>query len=366
MIQLKSSLLLSVLVLLVLALSSASAQSTSSVEDGMSEAEWDRDDPPVPDSAVPSCGPVEQSDVLIIGCGLAGLFAAARLKHEGVSVSIVEAESFCGGRLKSQEVTFGTDDPATAESYTFEAAANFMYGRKRGSSFRENPISKLFTGYGLETFDYATRGVQSGWVSINIAAYACWWLMLLLLLIFSPAFYYFCLITIPLKQTVYKSDGTTYPSAQVATEEREFYKRYMGCLTPSTQAWAAEYFRGLPTATADVRAVDLLKQCRRPGSWEANSDLKETISHFYVEQENGVQLDELGRGSFGENSFFDFSAIEFFQIDADGSKALITWSTSKSRMRWRFKVFGTVLAKTSRQWRLVATGLVRKSIAPNM
>ena len=97
----------------------------------------------------------------------------------------------------------------------------------------------------------------------------------------------------------------------------------MGCLTTSTQAWAAEYFRGLPTARADVRAVELLRQCRRPGSWEGNTDLKESISHFYVEQENGVPLEELGRGSFGENSFFDFNAIEFFQIDADGSKALI-------------------------------------------
>jgi hypothetical protein len=105
-------------------------------------------------------------------------------------------------------------------------------------------------------------------------------------------------------------------------EEREFYKRFKGCLDPSTQSWAAEYFRGLP-ATPDVRAVDLLKQCRRPGTWEANTDLKETISHFYVEQENGVQLEDLGRGSFGEDSFNDFSAIQFFQIDSDGSSMLI-------------------------------------------
>jgi hypothetical protein len=51
--------------------------------------------------------------------------------------------------------------------------------------------------------------------------------------------------------------------------------------------------------------------------------LKETISHFYVEQENGVQLEDLGRGSFGEDSFNDFSAIQFFQIDSDGSSMLI-------------------------------------------
>jgi hypothetical protein len=169
MIQVKSSLLLAVLVLLVLALSAASAQSTINVEDVMNEAEWDLDDPPAPNSANPSCGPVERSDVLIIGCGLAGLFAAARLKHEGVSVSIVEAEAFCGGRLKSQDFTFGTDDPPTVGTYRFEAAANFMYGRKKGTSFRENPISRLFTGYGLDTFDYATRGVQSGWVSTYMA-----------------------------------------------------------------------------------------------------------------------------------------------------------------------------------------------------
>jgi FAD binding domain len=157
------------LLLLLLIVSSAIAQQSAptSSEDVMFEEEWNREEDGE-DSATSNnvCGPVQRADVLVIGCGLAGLFAAARLKREGVSVIMVEADEKCGGRLRSQLVSFGgTDSPATAATYTFEAAANFMIGRKRGNNFRENPTSRLFTGYGLETFDYATRGNPPGWVS---------------------------------------------------------------------------------------------------------------------------------------------------------------------------------------------------------
>jgi Flavin containing amine oxidoreductase len=51
--------------------------------------------------------------------------------------------------------------------------------------------------------------------------------------------------------------------------------------------------------------------------------LKETISHFNVEQEQGRQLNEMSRGTFGDESATDFNNINFFQIDADGSSSLI-------------------------------------------
>jgi NAD(P)-binding Rossmann-like domain len=155
------------LLLLLLIVSSAIAQQSAptSSEDVMFEEEWNREEDGEDSATSNACGPVQRADVLVVGCGLAGLFAAARLKREGVSVMMVEADEKCGGRLRSQSVSFGTDSPTTAAMYTFEAAANFMIGRKRGNNFRENPTSRLFTGYGLETFDYATRGNPPGWVS---------------------------------------------------------------------------------------------------------------------------------------------------------------------------------------------------------
>jgi hypothetical protein len=125
------------------------------------------------------------------------------------------------------------------------------------------------------------------------------------------------------KKTVYNTDGTVIKSATVATEERAFYRRFVGCVDTSAQAWSAEYFRGQSSSTPDVRATDLLQQCNRPNGWLPNTPLKETISHFYVEQEHGRQLNQLGRGSFGDDSGADFNNIEFFQIDADGSSSLI-------------------------------------------
>lgn len=43
-------------------------------------------------------------DVIILGCGLAGLGAAHKLMHNGLKVCILEAQGKAGGRVKTIEI----------------------------------------------------------------------------------------------------------------------------------------------------------------------------------------------------------------------------------------------------------------------
>lgn len=98
----------------------------------------------------------------------------------------------------------------------------------------------------------------------------------------------------------------------------------------SSEQWFREWRKSLRDddveITPDRNAVDILENCRyfgRDRSWTDSTNLREAIAHLYFEQENGKQLEEISRGSFGEDSTFDFDNRTFFQNDDRGSSWLI-------------------------------------------
>jgi monoamine oxidase len=49
------------------------------------------------------------SDVIIVGAGAAGIYAATHLKKAGLRSIILEAQDVAGGRLRSQEIAHNTN-----------------------------------------------------------------------------------------------------------------------------------------------------------------------------------------------------------------------------------------------------------------
>lgn len=109
---------------------------------------------------------VERTDVVVVGCGLAGLFATAHLQRERIDVVLLEADpEVCGGRLRSRTLGGGIRD-GDGNKINVEEAANFMYGTKfqGDAKFRENPTHRLFEGYGLDFIFYSfTDLVSARW-----------------------------------------------------------------------------------------------------------------------------------------------------------------------------------------------------------
>lgn len=123
-------------------------------ENSMSDAEWDADDISYPNDGVPLCSSgVERTGAVVVGCGLAGLFAAAHLQREGVPTVLLEADPVqCGGRLRSRQLRF---DAFPGFEISVEEAANFMYGtQKQGTLDSQNPTHRLFAGYDLQYYEY--------------------------------------------------------------------------------------------------------------------------------------------------------------------------------------------------------------------
>ncbi|EJT96963.1 amine oxidase [Dacryopinax primogenitus] len=99
-------------------------------------------------SSIPQLPQTENTTVLILGGGLAGLSAAHALATEYniTDYLIVEAQRFLGGRLHS--VPFGLDQ-ATGKPYLVEAGANWVHGVENPSTGLVNPIWTLVRQLGL-------------------------------------------------------------------------------------------------------------------------------------------------------------------------------------------------------------------------
>ena len=90
----------------------------------------------------PTTTPTNRFDVVVIGAGLAGLYAARKLKRAGVSVAVLEARSRVGGRVHSERVN---------DHLTIDLGAQFI-----GDSQRR--LSALVDEIGLTRVSPYTRG----------------------------------------------------------------------------------------------------------------------------------------------------------------------------------------------------------------
>jgi len=83
-------------------------------------------------------------DVVVIGAGMAGVAAAAAVKHANMSVVILEARQYVGGRVHSVPFA-GT---------TIELGANWIHGT-RGAQLKNtkqpNPVADAAVKIGLNT-----------------------------------------------------------------------------------------------------------------------------------------------------------------------------------------------------------------------
>ncbi|MFK7731845.1 MAG: flavin monoamine oxidase family protein [Pseudomonadales bacterium] len=86
----------------------------------------------------------QNSRVIVVGAGVAGLNAAAYLKKKGIDVLVIEASNKIGGRLKTDRKS----------GIAFDEGASWIHSPKG------NPISKLIKVAGLETYLTDDQSVQ--------------------------------------------------------------------------------------------------------------------------------------------------------------------------------------------------------------
>lgn len=84
--------------------------------------------------------------VLVIGAGVAGLAAARALQNAGCRVTVLEAASRVGGRVRTDRAVF--------DGLPVEIGAQFIHG-KRDEQGRENPVWTLATAQGWGTRAFA-------------------------------------------------------------------------------------------------------------------------------------------------------------------------------------------------------------------
>lgn len=96
---------------------------------------------------------LHETDVVIIGAGVAGLAAAAKLQASGVSYVILEAQDHLGGRCITRTTKHGT---------AYEPGAEWLHGG------RENRMAKHIESWGIEVKDDPPGKIFS---YLNDAAY---------------------------------------------------------------------------------------------------------------------------------------------------------------------------------------------------
>lgn len=111
---------------------------------------------------------MSDTDVLIVGAGVAGLAAAALLRRHGVACEVLEAKGRTGGRAI-------TDHPAELGGAPFDPGASWLHAAER------NPLAHLAHAHGDEASDRGgewTRRVRVGadWATAeDMAAYDAAW-----------------------------------------------------------------------------------------------------------------------------------------------------------------------------------------------
>ena len=61
-------------------------------------------------SLIPGCGVLNKSEVIVVGAGLSGLYAATLLEDEGYKVTVLEADTRVGGRVLSERSVPGNPE----------------------------------------------------------------------------------------------------------------------------------------------------------------------------------------------------------------------------------------------------------------
>lgn len=244
----------------------------------------DNDGPEMP-NGVALCGLPIRRDVVVVGAGLAGMFASATLQKKGTTYILVEADEIPGGRLRSFETPFVKEvNSANGEEtfYNLEEGANFMYGK--GDNFGINPIYGLFEKYGTEnevidTLDWET----------------------------------------------YKPNGKNkYTDKTVRKVRNKYARKQRNCLDETGEEWFEEFVETPDEISDDKSTEDILAECGKDG-WFPDTPLKQAIQRVYHNQEHALTASDTGKASYPEDSFIDFDGRVFFQKDAIGS----TFATSE-------------------------------------
>lgn len=84
-------------------------------------------------------------DVAVVGAGVTGLAATEALKKKGLSVELLEASDRRGGRVVTDNATFGVPD---------DIGAHWFHGRNSNALYDYTTIR--LTTYDLRLCDYAT------------------------------------------------------------------------------------------------------------------------------------------------------------------------------------------------------------------
>lgn len=99
---------------------------------------------------------MRDADILIIGGGLSGLYAAWRLQQQGIDWRLIEARDTLGGRILSVPAAGAARDPKTAD--TIEQADRFDLGPSWFWPGYQHQLDRLVQQLGLERFEQHESG----------------------------------------------------------------------------------------------------------------------------------------------------------------------------------------------------------------
>ncbi len=109
------------------------------------------------------------NDVLVIGAGLSGLYAARRLQRSGVGVTIIEARDHVEGRVFSRKLANGATidlggqwiGPGQKRIYAFSLKWNSILTESAKIAKNVRPNKEHFIGQSI-TSNYDQRRISHG------------------------------------------------------------------------------------------------------------------------------------------------------------------------------------------------------------